>query len=141
MDLCHVLRLLSILGAADALSLRASCFLLHMPRSLPGVQGAWAALYSVISSSSSQILNPGQHRDLSSELYVLKCLFLSVNLPGARFSSQLLTKRHPLKYSAAEVVPWVLPPLVQFSVLRINVRQVLIQFGSRQQNPLGTPSG
>lgn len=135
---CHVLRLLSVPGAVETLSLRTVC-LLQMPWSLPGVQEAWAALCSVISSSSSQAFSPEQHQGLSPELCVLKCLFSSADLPGARLSSQHLTKRHLLKYSAVEIVPWVLSPLAQFSVIGTNVRQVLIEFCISQQSPLGTP--
>ena len=48
-------------------------------------------------------------------LMYLQVFLPHLNLPGARLSSWLLAKRHLLKYSSAEIVPWVLFPICPVS--------------------------
>lgn len=84
-----------------------------MPLPTPQVfEETWRAPPAVISSfSMAAALSGAQHWGTSPKSYALTSLSSPLNLPGARLSSRLLAKRHLLKYSSAEIVPWVLFPV------------------------------
>lgn len=112
MALGRVSLMLNVPGVTGALTLRAAC----PPGSSspsPGVQEEagrvpWAVISSFLTAG---FLSGAQHRGISPKPYVLTSLSSPLNLPGARLSSRLLAKRHLLKYSSAEIVPWVLFPI------------------------------
>lgn len=82
------------------------------PSDSPNPRGDWDSAQAVISSFSvARFLSRAQHHGISLKPYVLTSLSSPLNLPGARLSSRLLAKRHLLKYSSAEIVPWVLFPI------------------------------
>lgn len=104
--------MLRVLGIAGALTLRAARLPWMLPSRSPGPRGDWESTRAVISSfSMAGVLSRAQHQGISPKPYVLTSLSFPLNLPGARLSSRLLAKRHLLKYSSAEIVPWVLFPI------------------------------
>lgn len=110
--LSHIVLMLRVLGTACDLILRAAC-LFWMPPPPPQVQKEtwrvprlWSPCFQLLDSCLGLSI-----RAFLQSLMCLQVFLPPLNLPGARLSSRLLAKRHLLKYSSAEIVPWVLFPI------------------------------
>ena len=101
-----------------ALALRGACLLWRPPPAPQIQEETWRLPGAAISFSIAGFLSRAQHGAISPKSCVLTSLSSPLNLPGARLSSRLFAKRHLLKYSSAETVPWVLFLFVQLDVMR-----------------------